>query len=168
MSLRHRRNPTRWKIHRPRRPYAVISTGHHPHGPKKYPATARRRWSGEVRRTFPARPLFGRIGPYLRGKCRPTRAMGGESSRPPRLGAEPPPAGGRPASSGELLRRRPARTVRTIFAGKKRRPARDTGGESSRPPRLAAVPPPAGGRPAGAGALLRPRPARPGRATCWG
>src|SRR5438270_920726 len=110
--------------------------------------------------------LFRR-GPFSDGldhicgeKCRPTRAMGGESSRPPRLGAEPPPAGGRPASSGELLRRRPARTVRTIFAGKKRRPARDTGGESSRPPRLAAVPPPAGGRPASSGDLLRRRPAR--------
>src|SRR5438045_44645 len=72
MSLRHRRNPSRWKIHRPRRPYAVISSGHHPHGPKKYPATARRRWSGEVRRTFSARPLFGRIGPYFRGKPRQT------------------------------------------------------------------------------------------------
>src|SRR5204862_6361516 len=75
--------------------------------------------------------LFRR-GPFSDGldhicgeKCRPTRAMGGESSRPPRLGAEPPPAGGRPASSGELLRRRPARTVRTIFAGKKRYHARD-------------------------------------------
>src|SRR4051812_23390670 len=110
--------------------------------------------------------LFRR-GPFSDGldhicgeKCRPTRAMGGESSRPPRLGAEPPPAGGRPASSGELLRRRPARTVRTIFAGIKRRPARDMGGESSRPPRLAAVPPPAGARPASPGDLLLPRPAR--------
>src|SRR5438270_667825 len=92
-------------------------------------------------------------------KCRPARGMVGESSRPPRLGPEPPPAGGRPASSGELLRRGPARTVRTIFAGKKRWPARATVGESSRPPRLAVGPPPAGGRPASSGELLRRGPA---------
>src|SRR2546430_8428154 len=94
--------------------------------------------SGEL---FRRGPFSDGLDHICREKCRPTRAMGGESSRPPQLGAEPPPAGGRPASSGELLRRDASRMVWTIFTGKKRRPARDTGGESSRPPQLAVRPP---------------------------
>src|SRR5437588_110807 len=65
-----------------------------------------------------------------------------------RRNIRPPLAGGGPARSGELFRRGPFSDDLDHICGKKRRPARATGGESSRPPRLAVGPPPCHRRPA--------------------